>query len=86
VLQIGGSTGALRIQNNEIELAIANETRQIRLAPSPTVQNELTAFALSIREGVPHLNTPQEALRDVAVIEAMLLSAQTGQRVPPEVI
>jgi predicted dehydrogenase len=86
VLQIGGSTGALRIQNNEIELAVANETRQIRLAPSPTVQNELAAFALSIREGVPHLNTPQEALRDVAVIEAMLLSAQTGQRVHPEVI
>jgi predicted dehydrogenase len=43
------------------------------------VNTEFAAFAAAIREGKPHRNTPQEALQDVAVIEAMLRSAETGK-------
>ena len=39
----------------------------------------MAAFAAAIpRE--PHFNTPAEAVQDVAIIEAMLRSAETGQR------
>jgi hypothetical protein len=32
----------------------------------------------AVRDGVRHRNSPQQALQDLAVVEAMLKSAQTG--------
>ena len=41
-----------------------------------SVPKELLAFAAAIRDGEPHRNSPEEALLDVAVVEAMLRSAR----------
>jgi predicted dehydrogenase len=42
---------------------------------------ELRAFAQAIRQQAPHINTPEEADRDLAVIEALLQSAASRQTV-----
>ena len=82
-LYIGGSAGTLRIQRKEIELTRNGKTERIETAGYDGVEQELLAFADSIRHGVTHRNTPAEALRDLAVIEAMLTSAATGHPVTP---
>ncbi len=52
----------------------------VHLMISP-VDGYLEAFADAVRNGTAHRNSALEALRDVAVIEAMLKSAETGTRV-----
>ncbi len=77
-LYVVGDQGALRVQRGEIELTRDNQTEVIRCPKFDGVANELVAFAAAIREGKPHLNTPQAGLIDVAVMEAMLHAAQRG--------
>ena len=84
-LRVVGDTGALRVHHSGIELTGADgQTRQIEFDGRSGIQNQMTAFAAAIRRGEPHFNTPAEAVQDVAIIEAMLRSAETGQRVAPE--
>ena len=45
------------------------------------VERELAAFVRSIRTEESNLNSPEEGLKDLAVIEAILQSAESGQRV-----
>lgn len=75
-----GTEGALRVQRGRIELAQGGETQQIPCPKFDGVERELAAFAAAIQQGTPHRNTPAEALQDVAVVEAMLRSAETGER------
>lgn len=82
-LHIGGSAGSLRVQRKEIELTREGKTEHIATAGFDGVEQELLAFADAIRHGTPHRNSPAEALRDLAVIEAMLTAATTGQPVVP---
>ncbi len=85
VVRVVGEKGSLAlIERERIEITVDGTTREISVPPVGSVGEELAAFAASIRDGVPHANSPSEALQDVAVIEAMLRSAQTGQRVQPE--
>lgn len=79
-LHVAGDRGALRIQRGEIELTQGTQTEVLKCPKFDGVQNELAAFATAIREGQPHLNTPEAGLMDVAVIEAMLRSAQSGMQ------
>jgi predicted dehydrogenase len=80
-LQVVGDAGAMRIQRGEIELVRGRESETIPCAKFDGVQNEFAAFAAAITEGQSHTNTPEEGLLDVAVIEAMLRSAQSGAQV-----
>lgn len=80
-LYITGDDGALRVQRGRIEITRAGQTEAITCTKFDGVEQELVAFAAAIQEGKSHRNTPEEALRDVAVIEAMLRSAASGQRV-----
>ena len=82
-IYIGGSAGSLRIQRKEIELTSEGKTERIETPGFDGVEQELLAFADSIRSGAPHRNSGLEALRDLAVVEAMLDSAATGQPVAP---
>ena len=82
-LYIGGSAGSLRVQRKEIELTRDGKTEQIATAGYDGVEQELIAFADAIHHGMPHRNSPAEALRDLAVVEAMLTAAATGQPVVP---
>ncbi|MBX2997867.1 MAG: Gfo/Idh/MocA family oxidoreductase [Caldilineaceae bacterium] len=85
----GLADAALHVIGEEGSLRISAETLTIWREKGETTQSfplhlsverELAAFAESIRNGVAHRNPPQEALRDLAVIEAMLRSAETGTR------
>ncbi len=82
-LYIGGSAGSLRVQRKEIELTRDGTSEHIETTGFDGVELELLAFADTIRTHAPHRNSPDEALRDLAVIEALLTSAATGQPVSP---
>jgi predicted dehydrogenase len=82
-LYIGGTAGALRLQRREIELTREGKTERIETTGFDGVEKELLAFAASIRSGAPHRNAPEETLRDLAVMEAILDSATSGKPLAP---
>jgi predicted dehydrogenase len=84
-LSIVGEQGSLRVHPGGYELTTNGQTHSVS-TPRDDINRELAAFAAAIRDGVPHRDTPEEATRDVAVIEAMLKSGQTGNSVKPEKI
>lgn len=78
-LHIVGDQGALRVLRGEIELTKQGTTQTLKYPAFDGVQKELAAFATSIRTGEPHRNPPEEALGDLAIIEAMLQAAASGR-------
>lgn len=80
-LTVIGDQGVLRVSPGHLETTLEGSTRSEDVGEVDDVQAELAAFGAAIREGQPHRNTPLEALHDVAVIEAMLKSAETGRRI-----
>lgn len=81
-LTVTGTHGSLRVERGRVELADAQGVVEtITCGAFNGVDRELAAFAAAVRTGVPHRNTPVQALRDVAVIEAMLGSAATNSTV-----
>lgn len=81
-LLIVGTEGALRMQRgNSIELTRGDDTQTFTPAGSSGVRDELAAFLRTLVDGTPNRNAPEEALRDIAVVEAMLESARTGSTV-----
>lgn len=85
-LHIGGSDGCIRVQRKEIELTRNGQTEHIETPGFDGVEKELVAFATAIRQSIPHHNSPDAAMRDLAVMEALLASAATGQPVAPLLI
>jgi predicted dehydrogenase len=83
-LTISGDQGALRTVRGVVELYRGSDVSTERFDDARNVNEEFAAFADAIRLGKPHRNLPLEALRDVAVIEAMLKSAEQGRRVEVE--
>jgi len=79
-----GERGALRVQRGIIELTVEGETEKIPCQKFDGVAQEFAAFAAAVQTGAAHLNSPEEALRDVAVVEAMIRSAETRQYVRPD--
>lgn len=71
-LHICGDGGALRIERGRIELTRFGATETISCAARDGLDNELAAFADAIQRGLPHRNSPEEALADLAVVEWML--------------
>ncbi len=80
-LHVVGDQGALRVQRGLIELTAQGTTQTISCPKFDGVEREFAAFAAAIQEGIPHLNTAEEGLRDVAVVEAMIRSAEMRQAV-----
>lgn len=79
-LTVVGEKGSLCIDRGRLELSDPeNNVQQIKVAAYNGTEAELAAFADAIQYGAPHRNTPAEGLRDVAVIAAMLRSAQSGR-------
>lgn len=77
-IQIGGTEGSLRVSRGELLLQRGQETERQQFNVLISVREELAAFIAAIQERTPHRNSPQEALQDLAVVEAMLQSAQTN--------
>ena len=76
-LTIVGERGSLRVQRGRVELTGADGAVEvIECGKLHGVQRELAAFAQAIRHGTPHRNPPEEALRDLEVIEQMVAPTQ----------
>ncbi len=83
-LTIVGMHGSLRVERGRIEVAdAAGQVQVTECALYTGVDAELAAFAAAVRDGAPQRNSPLEALTDLAVIEALLASAQEGSRQAP---
>lgn len=77
-LYVVGDKGTLRMQRGEIETTVAGATEVRHYNKFDGVELELIAFADAIHSGQPHTNPPEEALRDLAVLDALLRSAAEG--------
>ncbi len=80
-LTVVGETGTLRVTAGHLEVSDNGTMQEVAVERGRDVYNELVAFAASVREGVASVSTPIEALRDVTVIEALLQSGASGQRI-----
>lgn len=75
--------GMMRVRNDQLELTQSGQTDRSFFSEHGVYQ-EFAALADAIQNGTSHRNTAREALQDVAVLEAMFKSAETGQAVEPE--
>jgi predicted dehydrogenase len=82
-LYVVGNQGTLRVHRETLEITRNGQTTSATYT-NTSVKDELAAFAAAVRHGEAHRNSPEEALRDVAVIEAILKAAATGSQVTPE--
>ena len=89
-MDIVGEGGALRVARDRIEITRGDKTETLSFPPRldcrDDVRSELAAFAAAIRGEQPHRNPPEECLRDLALLDAMLRSAQSGQTCTPEAL
>lgn len=82
-IHVACERGSLRVVRGLVEISTQGETKRIECPKFDGVERELAAFAQSIRQGVSHYNPPEEALKDLAVLHAMLQSSQEGTLVSP---
>jgi predicted dehydrogenase len=80
-LSVRGESGTIRLEAQGIEIIHDKETRTLPSARTFTVDAEFRGFAEAIQTSKPHRSPPQQALQDLAVVEAMLDSAETGKRI-----
>ncbi|MBZ0303327.1 MAG: Gfo/Idh/MocA family oxidoreductase [Anaerolineae bacterium] len=78
-LTISSSEGLMQVLSDRVTITQGSETHSFKVSGADSVQAELAAFADSLRDGKLHRNSPQQALQDTAVIEALLQSADSGQ-------
>ena len=81
-INVVGDHGRLRVNPQELEVITAARNSTHTYAVN-TVREELTDFARAIQYGGTFPDTPQQALQDVAIIEAILESARTGTAIKP---
>ncbi len=77
-VHIGGTEGSLRVSRGELVLQRGDDCERREFNTFISVREELAAFTAAVRDGAAHRNSPQEALQDLAVVEAMLKSARSG--------
>lgn len=75
--------GSLRVNREQLEVTLSGQTDRLIFSDNG-VYDELAAFAAAVLESEPHRNTPEEALQDVAVLEALLRSNDARVFVSPE--
>ncbi len=79
-LTVVGDAGSLRVERGKVELSdAAGVVQTLDFGAQHGVERELAAFAAAVQSGAVMRNTPEEGLRDLAVIEAMLHAAETGR-------
>lgn len=83
-LHISGESGAMRVHRQKLELTVNGQTQLLPVTPHRGIAAQLADFAAAIRQGKSHRNPPEQAWMDVAVIEAMLRSAEAGCQMSPE--
>jgi predicted dehydrogenase len=82
-LEVAGPTGVLLVSRYKVDLWQLDRLASSWDEPSP-VDGSVAMyedFAHSIHTGAPSLSPPQEALEDLRLIAAILLSSETGRPV-----
>jgi predicted dehydrogenase len=83
-LHIIGSEGELQVLPGEVKLIREGQATQMFEGDSIySVEKELAAFARAINHGEEFVATPEQALQDVALVEAFLESARQGKHITP---
>lgn len=77
-LHIVGSEGSLRLAGGSLTLRRGDEEKQESFGRPFSVERELAAFSDAILKKEEHRNSPEAALTDLLVVEAMLRSASSG--------
>jgi len=77
-----GDRGALRVNSGRLEVTSEGKTTR-QSFDIDNVRAELADFARVVQEGKALHSTPEQALQDVAVLEAMFDSARVGRVVQP---
>jgi predicted dehydrogenase len=77
-----GDGGALRVNSGRLEVTSEGKTTR-QAFDIDNVRAELADFACVVREGKALHSTPEQALQDVAILEAMFDSARQGRAVQP---
>ncbi|HRJ45554.1 MAG: Gfo/Idh/MocA family oxidoreductase [Caldilineaceae bacterium] len=80
-LHVVGSAGSLRVTTQKLLIQRGTERREESFGLPFSTHREIAAFVESARTGAPHRNTPQEALADLAVVEALLAAGEKGREV-----
>lgn len=83
-LVVAGTKATLQVTTGSLEIQYEDKKKTFEVDNTHSVQRELAAFGESVRNGVAHLNSPEEALKDVALIEAMLDSGAQGKTLKPK--
>lgn len=78
-LVVVGTQAILKVGRGVIEIERDGQTESQSVPSLDGVRLELAAFADALSGGAPHINTPEEALRDLAIIEAILASGTSGK-------
>lgn len=77
-LRLYGTAANLEARNNFAELRLFPESQVLEFTEDDSLKQELAAFAQACQGGAPYLVTPAEAVRNVAVMQAIQQSAQEG--------
>jgi len=81
-LLVVGESGAIKVDTRSLELTRNGETSVETFSSAHfAVEDEFRLFAEAIRSGRVTHNPPEEALADVALVEAIMLSARSAMRV-----
>lgn len=83
LLSVRGEGGSIQL-GADIQIIQGKDLRTLPSAKTFTVDAEIVGFAEAIQAGKPHRGAAREALQDLAVVEAMLDSAETGKRIRVE--
>jgi predicted dehydrogenase len=76
-----GTKGSIFFMHNGVELVRGMKRTRIRIKAEDMMVAQLREFRAGVRDGAPVRNTPREALRDLAVVEAILAAADAREPV-----
>ncbi len=82
-----GDRGVMRVFNyvspqtyNRLTVTADGYTRRERVSGEPSYNHQLRAFAAAVRHGEPVLTTPEDAVANMTVIDAVYLAAGLSRR------
>jgi len=78
-LHVTGTEGSLRVTGAKLVIQRGDERTEESFGLPYSTHRELAAFVESALTGAPHRNPPEEALADLALVEAMLAAAESGR-------
>jgi predicted dehydrogenase len=84
VLHIAGDKGSVSVHLQGLEVTTKGGGHRNISVAGKAFESEFADFAAAIREAKPHRNTPEQAVQDLAILEALFKSAETDCSVAPE--